>query len=67
MVGSGARFTDALRESAGEQWGRVVEHKFTKELASGTIDRDGKLRARSCHAVMPQDGIGCRIMLPYFG
>lgn len=33
------RFTDALRLAAGEQWDRVITHKFTKELATGTIDR----------------------------
>jgi thiaminase len=35
------RFTDTLREAAGEQWDRVITHKFTKELAAGTIDRKG--------------------------
>ena len=34
-------FTEKLRESAGEQWERVVNHKFTTELASGDIDRNG--------------------------
>ena len=33
------RFTEELRESAGSQWERVVNHKFTDELAEGTIDR----------------------------
>lgn len=41
MATSTPRFTDTLKESAGEHWDRVTEHKFTKELASGTIDRDG--------------------------
>lgn len=31
-------FTDDLRTSAGDQWNRVIEHKFTKELAANTID-----------------------------
>jgi thiaminase len=35
------RFTEALREAAGEQWDRVITHKFTKELAAGTINRSG--------------------------
>ncbi len=34
------RFTDELREAAGDQWNRVVNHKFTDELAEGTIDRN---------------------------
>lgn len=32
-------FTDDLRNAAGSQWDRVVTHKFTYELAAGTIDR----------------------------
>jgi thiaminase/transcriptional activator TenA len=32
------RFTNELRASAGDQWDRVIQHKFTKELAAGTID-----------------------------
>lgn len=32
-------FTEDLRAAAGEQWDRVIHHKFTKELAAGTIDR----------------------------
>jgi thiaminase/transcriptional activator TenA len=38
-MASTKRFTDALREAAGDQWDRVINHKFTKELASGSIDR----------------------------
>ena len=34
------RFTDELREAAGDQWNRVINHKFTLELAAGTIDRN---------------------------
>ena len=34
------RFTDELKDAAGDQWDRVVNHKFTLELASGTIDRN---------------------------
>ena len=34
------RFTDELREAAGDQWQRVVNHRFTDELAAGTINRD---------------------------
>jgi len=34
------RFTEELRLAAGAQWDRVVHHKFTKELAAGTIDRN---------------------------
>lgn len=36
------RFTETLREAAGDQWNRVITHKFTKELAAGTIDRNGE-------------------------
>lgn len=32
-------FTETLRDAAGDQWDRVVNHKFTTELAHGTIDR----------------------------
>eukprot|EP00568_Trieres_chinensis_P002542 CAMPEP_0183301674 /NCGR_PEP_ID=MMETSP0160_2-20130417/7711_1 /TAXON_ID=2839 ORGANISM="Odontella Sinensis, Strain Grunow 1884" /NCGR_SAMPLE_ID=MMETSP0160_2 /ASSEMBLY_ACC=CAM_ASM_000250 /LENGTH=135 /DNA_ID=CAMNT_0025464329 /DNA_START=25 /DNA_END=428 /DNA_ORIENTATION=+ len=35
-----SRFTDALREAAGDGWDRVVNHRFADELAAGTIDRD---------------------------
>ncbi|KAL7509173.1 hypothetical protein ACHAXN_006180 [Cyclotella atomus] len=35
-------FTEELRAAAGDQWERVVNHKFTTELASGKIDRNGK-------------------------
>lgn len=38
------RFTDELRSAAGDQWNRVVTHKFTTELAAGTIDRGVLLR-----------------------
>ena len=34
------RFTDELRIASGAQWERVVQHKFTTDLAAGTIDRD---------------------------
>jgi thiaminase (transcriptional activator TenA) len=32
------RFTDELRAAAGDQWTAIVTHRFTSELASGTID-----------------------------
>jgi thiaminase/transcriptional activator TenA len=34
------RFTENLKANAGDQWNRVVTHKFTTELAAGTIDRE---------------------------
>jgi thiaminase/transcriptional activator TenA len=34
------RFTDELREASGDQWDCVINHKFTKDLAAGTIDRE---------------------------
>mgnify|MGYP000052962779 FL=1 len=34
------KFTEELREAAGEQWDRVINHRFTSELASGKIDRN---------------------------
>ena len=37
-----ARFTDELRALAGAKWDAVVEHRFTDELAAGTI-ADGVL------------------------
>mmetsp|Transcript_25654 Transcript_25654/g.53994 ORF Transcript_25654/g.53994 Transcript_25654/m.53994 type:complete len:226 (+) Transcript_25654:66-743(+) len=33
-------FTEQLREAAGDQWDRVVNHKFTTELAKGDIDKE---------------------------
>jgi thiaminase/transcriptional activator TenA len=33
------KFTEQLRDAAGPQWDRVIQHKFTNELADGTIDR----------------------------
>lgn len=33
------RFTDELRLAAGDQWHRVVNHRFSTELADGSIDR----------------------------
>ena len=38
------RFTHELKEAAGEQWFRVIHHKFTKELAAGTIDQHQVLK-----------------------
>ena len=38
------RFTDELRTKAGDQWNRVIHHKFTKELAAGTIDKQTVLK-----------------------
>lgn len=40
MASNTKRFTDTLREATGDQWDRVINHKFTKELAAGTIDRN---------------------------
>ncbi len=36
-------FTEELREAAGDQWDRVVNHKFTTELARGDIDKEGRV------------------------
>ena len=36
------RFTEELKSAAGEQWERLVNHKFTVELANGTIDPNGE-------------------------
>lgn len=33
-------FTEELRAAAGNQWDRVINHRFTTELAKGDIDRD---------------------------
>jgi thiaminase (transcriptional activator TenA) len=33
-------FTEELRDTASAQWNRVIQHKFTKELAAGTVSRD---------------------------
>jgi thiaminase/transcriptional activator TenA len=35
-----ASFSEELRQAAGDQWTRVITHRFTTELASGTIDRN---------------------------
>jgi thiaminase (transcriptional activator TenA) len=34
------RFTDELRIANGPQWDRVTKHKFTTELAAGTMDKN---------------------------
>ena len=34
-------FSEQLRQAAGDQWERIVQHRFTTELAAGTIDRQG--------------------------
>jgi len=34
------KFTEELRESAGPLWEKVINHKFTNELAEGTLDKD---------------------------
>jgi thiaminase (transcriptional activator TenA) len=33
------RFTDDLRAAAGDQWTRIITHKFTTELAAGIIPK----------------------------
>mmetsp|Transcript_5143 Transcript_5143/g.8033 ORF Transcript_5143/g.8033 Transcript_5143/m.8033 type:complete len:129 (+) Transcript_5143:190-576(+) len=33
-------FTEELRAAAGDQWDRVINHRFTTELARGDIDRN---------------------------
>jgi thiaminase (transcriptional activator TenA) len=38
------RFSDQLRLKAGDQWERVIRHRFTQELAAGTIDRKTVLK-----------------------
>jgi thiaminase (transcriptional activator TenA) len=32
-------FTEQLRDAAGDQWDRVINHKFTIELANGSINK----------------------------
>lgn len=32
------RFTDQLRESVNEQWDTIVNHRFTTEIAEGSIN-----------------------------
>ena len=36
--GEATRFTDELRLKAGAAWDAVVNHRFTDELAAGTVD-----------------------------
>ncbi len=31
-------FSESLRAMAGEQWNRVIHHRFTKELAQGQLE-----------------------------
>lgn len=38
------RYTDHLRAKAGDQWDKVIHHRFTKELAAGTIDQQTVLK-----------------------
>ncbi|CAE7366608.1 tenA [Symbiodinium natans] len=33
-----ASFSEELRQAAGDQWNRVIHHRWTKELANGTLD-----------------------------
>jgi len=33
-------FTNSLKEAAGDQWNRIVNHKFTTEIGDGSIDRN---------------------------
>eukprot|EP00548_Thalassiothrix_antarctica_P017965 CAMPEP_0194190586 /NCGR_PEP_ID=MMETSP0154-20130528/63493_1 /TAXON_ID=1049557 /ORGANISM="Thalassiothrix antarctica, Strain L6-D1" /LENGTH=225 /DNA_ID=CAMNT_0038912621 /DNA_START=127 /DNA_END=804 /DNA_ORIENTATION=- len=33
-------FSERLRDTAGEQWNRVIKHRFTSELADGTISKE---------------------------
>ena len=44
-MAASTRFTETLRLAADEQWDRVINHKFAKELAAGTIDRNGMFRS----------------------
>jgi len=34
------KFTEELKKEAGAQWERIVNHKFTDELAEGTLDKE---------------------------
>ena len=36
------RYTDELRIKAGKQWDRVINHRFTKELATGGVGENEK-------------------------
>ncbi|CAK9065736.1 unnamed protein product [Durusdinium trenchii] len=38
MASTGSRFSETLREAARDQWNRVVHHRWTKDLAKGTLD-----------------------------
>mmetsp|Transcript_8321 Transcript_8321/g.10912 ORF Transcript_8321/g.10912 Transcript_8321/m.10912 type:complete len:229 (+) Transcript_8321:77-763(+) len=44
VAAASSSFTEELKLSAGDLWERVVEHKFTVELATGTIDRNTVLK-----------------------
>ena len=35
------RFSEQLQAAANDQWQRIVNHRFTVELAEGTIDAQG--------------------------
>ena len=37
---SSPSFTEQLRDAAGDQWNRVINHKFTIELANGSINKE---------------------------
>ena len=37
---SASSFSDELRLAAGSQWERIISHRFTTEIASGSIDRN---------------------------
>jgi len=38
------RFSEQLRLEVKEQWNRLVNHKFTVELANGTVDSNGEAK-----------------------
>ena len=37
---SSERFTDTLAAGVGPLWASVINHKFTDELAAGTLDKE---------------------------
>ena len=36
--GSSMSWSEELRDAAGAQWSRITQHRFTRELAAGTLD-----------------------------
>jgi thiaminase/transcriptional activator TenA len=60
------RFTEELRDAAGDQWDRIINHKFTKDLAVGTIDRECLKKCKLTESICVDDVENNNRVLKYF-